>query len=193
MKSLEKNSDFVITFRFYFVFLLLLGIIYPVFITMTASKIFSFQSSGSLILRKENKIASSLLAQKTNTENFFLLRPSAVDYSTIPSGASNLGKTSLILSEQIKERKEKLTGLGIDLVKCEELLYTSGSGLDPHITPICAKEQARILSEKFQISAEFLLGLINARVEPALFGFIGRERVNVNHLNESLKLFLDAR
>ena len=131
---------------------------------------------------KDNKVlGSSLIAQKFTSERYFQSRPSAGDYATIPSGASNLGPTSAAFKEAVDKKRAQL---GENAPA--DLLTTSGSGLDPHLSPEGIRFQipklvkARNLDEA---SSKKLNDLVTTMIEGPQFGFLGNPRVNVLALN----------
>lgn len=157
---------------------LLLGLAYPGVVTLIAQELFPYQAGGSLIRVGGRVIGSSLLAQKTTSEKYFWPRPSASDYGAVPSGASNLGPTSKALKAAIEERKAK--GLPTDL------LYSSGSGLDPDITLDAALGQVpRIVQSRHlsETQGQQLTELVHQSLEPRDFHLFGEPRVNVLLLN----------
>lgn len=147
--------------------------------------IFPFKANGSLLVEKGRVVGSELLAQNITSKAMFRYRPSAASYGTLPSGASNLSPSSLDLKKLIEERILDLEAAGISKDECNELLYTSGSGLDPHITPICAYEQAKVLAKEGKVPLDQINELILKHTEYPLLGFVGRERINVTKLNLS--------
>ncbi|TGM81562.1 potassium-transporting ATPase subunit C [Leptospira mtsangambouensis] len=191
MKNNETSSQWEISIRFLFVSLLLLGVVYPATVTGISNLFFPKKANGSLIVSDGKVIGSELLAQKVNSKSMFMYRPSAADYKMIPSGASNLSPSSLDLKAFVNQRKSDLDNLGIHYHKCPELLYTSGSGLDPHISVACAQEQASSLHRKFNVPIETLNELIDKNTEYSLWGIVGRERVNVTKLNVSWKKMIN--
>lgn len=130
---------------FFFLFMTLLtGAIYPIFITIIARIIAPHSSQGSLV-EVNHKVAGSLLiAQEFKDPKYFWPRPSAVNYK-LPSGGSNYGLTSAALKQAIEERKKKLEGTGPN--PPPEMLYASGSGLDPHISKIAAYYQTKRIAK----------------------------------------------
>src|ERR1700737_4385127 len=122
--------------RIYVLLTLLTGIIYPLAMTGVAQLLFPNQANGSRILDDGKIVGSELLAQKFESQVYFWPRPSAADYATVASGASNKGPTSADLKKSIEERREKF---GTDAPM--DLLTASGSGLDPHISPEAARLQ----------------------------------------------------
>ncbi|TGK87102.1 potassium-transporting ATPase subunit C [Leptospira noumeaensis] len=191
MKSNETSNQWEIAIRFFFLSILVFGFIYPLSVTGLSQTFFPFQANGSLVVNQGNIIGSELLAQKVNMENMFLYRPSAANYNTIPSGASNLSPSSSHLKTFVETRKSELESLGLRPDRCPELLYASGSGLDPHISVTCAREQAEFLNKHSKVPLEVINELIDKNTEYPLFGMIGQKRVNVTKLNVSWKQLKD--
>jgi K+-transporting ATPase ATPase C chain len=163
---------------------LLTGGVYPVAVTVIAHIAFSKAAAGSLIQRNGDIAGSELLAQKAEDPRYFWPRPSAADYATVASGASNQGPTSESLRKSIAERRLKY---GNDAPA--DLLTTSGSGLDPHLTPAAAKSEAPRVAAARHMSLDKLNAMIDQFTEGPQFGVFGESRVNVLKLN----LALDAR
>lgn len=157
---------------------LLTGAIYPLLLTLVAQVTMPLKANGSLV-HKDDKIAGSvLIAQKFSDTKYFWPRPSAIEYQPIPSGGSNLGPTSLKLKEKIKERK-KYYGENAPA----DLLYASGSGLDPHISLQAAYFQLDRIAKARSISSEKLKEIVDSHVEGKLFK---HKYVNVLILNQVL-------
>jgi K+-transporting ATPase ATPase C chain len=123
-------------------------------------------------------------------EKYFWGRPSSVDYNPLPSGGSNLGPTSAALKKAVQERSDlirKTHGLSDRDPIPSELLFASGSGLDPEISPEAAYFQAaRIAKARGLADKQKLHALIQARTKGPDLGFIGEPRVNVLQLNLAL-------
>jgi K+-transporting ATPase ATPase C chain len=167
--------------RLYIVLTLLTGIVYPLAMTGLAQIAFPKQANGSRAVEKGKLIGSELLAQKFDSPRYFWSRPSAADYATVASGASNKGPTSADLKKSIDERRAKF---GIDAPI--DLLTASGSGLDPHISPEAARLQIPRVAAARNFSAEKISALIDQNMEGPQFGFLGEPRINVLQLNRAL-------
>jgi potassium-transporting ATPase KdpC subunit len=172
---------------------LLTGIIYPLALTGLAFLTMRFKAEGSFVKSQGKAVGSALIAQKFQSTKYFWARPSANDYNGLSSGGSNLGPTSALLKKTIQERQTLILQthqLSDPDIIPSELLYASGSGLDPHISPKAAYFQlervvkARGLNEK--INKKSIFKLIHAHIEKPLFNFIGSPRVNVLLLNIAL-------
>jgi K+-transporting ATPase ATPase C chain len=167
--------------RAYILLTLVTGIIYPLAITGIAQLCFPRQANGSRIIRNGQVIGSDLLTQKFELPRYFWPRPSAADFATVPSGASNKGPTSADLKKAIDERRIKFGGEApIDL------LTASGSGLDPHISPEAARSQIPRIAAERNISLQEISELVDQMIEPPQLGFLGEPRVNVLRLNRAL-------
>lgn len=161
------------------------GVAYPLLICVVAQGFFPFAAHGSFVGLDGSPISGSLLiAQKIEQERYFWARPSAVDYNALSSGGSNLGPISPALKKKVEERRQKLlkahphtTGVPA------ELLYASGSGLDPHISPKTAYYQLDRIASVRGIDKQVLKALVDSYVEAPLFG---RPIVNVLILNLAL-------
>ena len=162
---------------------LLTGVAYPLAVTAVARLAFPKRSAGSLVWRDGKPVGSALLAQKFEGARYFWPRPSAGDYATVPSGASNLGPTSEALRKAIAERRAKY---GADAPA--DMLTASASGLDPHISPQAASQQVARVSAARRLPAERIAALVAEATEPPQYGIFGEPRVNVLALN----LRLDA-
>lgn len=160
---------------------LLTGIVYPLAMTGLTSVCFPQEASGSLVALNGKIAGSDLLAQKFESPRYFWPRPSAADYATVSSGASNKGPTSLDLQKAIAERREKF---GAEAPV--DLLTASGSGLDPHLSPEAARFQiARVAAER-KLPNERLSALLDELTEGPQYGLFGEPRVNVLRLNLAL-------
>jgi len=171
------------------VFTVLTGILYPLAVTGIAQVTFPRQANGSLIERDGKVVGSELLAQQFTGAKYFWPRPSAGSYATVPSGASNLGPTSgQLQSNVVANAKAFRDGnkLSADAPVPADMVFTSGSGLDPHISPEAARLQiARVAAER-KLRADQVDALVDKFIEPPQLGFLGEPRVNVLLLNLAL-------
>lgn len=167
--------------RIYIVLTLLTGIIYPLAMTGVAQLLFPRQANGSRIVEQNKLVGSDLIAQKFEDPKYFWPRPSAADYATVASGASNKGPTAADLKKAIDERRGKF---GADAPI--DLLTASGSGLDPHVSPGAARLQIARVAAMRNLSIERISALVEQAIEPPQFGFIGDPRVNILRLNRAL-------
>jgi K+-transporting ATPase ATPase C chain len=167
--------------RIYLVLTLLTGIIYPLAMTGIAQLCFPKQANGSRVIEGDKLIGSDLLVQKFESPRYFWPRPSAADFATVPSGASNKGPTSTDLKKSINERRAKF---GADAPV--DLLTASGSGLDPHISPEAARAQVPRVAGARNLPPQRITDLVDQIIEPPQLGFLGDPRVNVFRLNRAL-------
>ena len=170
-----------VSFRALVLFTVLTGGVYPLVVTGISKIIFPHEANGSLLTRGERIVGSELIGQKFTGPIYFHSRPSAADYATLPSGASNLSPTSLALKNIVEERRAALGGAAPF-----DLLTASASGLDPHVSPAAAKFQIPRIVEARSLGiagiAE-LTALVDQITEGPQLGFLGKERVNVLVLN----------
>lgn len=175
-------ATFKIALKAFLFMMLLTGGIYPLIITVIAQMTMPNLANGSLVKNGEKVIGSTLIAQKFEGEHYFWPRPSAIDYHPLkPSGGSNLGPTSKKLQEEVEKRKQKY---GADAPS--DLLYASGSGLDPHISLEAANYQIPRVAKARSIEEEELKKLIESLKEKKQLGFFGSDYVNVLLLNQAL-------
>jgi len=174
-------KDILASLRAILVLTLITSVAYPLVITAIAQLAFPAQANGSLVKSGDAVVGSGLLAQKFTDMKYFAPRPSATDYGTVASGASNQGYTSKKLLDTISELR---AALGADAPA--DLLTASGSGLDPDISPEAARFQAARVSEARGLPVETVNQLIDAHIQPPQFGFLGQARVNVLTLNLAL-------
>ena len=159
----------------------LTGFIYPLVVTGISHLAFPSAATGSLVKRGDQFVGSALLAQKTESPAYFWPRPSAADYATVASGASNLGPTSDALKKAVAERRAKFGGTAP-----ADLLTASGSGLDPHISPEAARQQAGRIARERKLPLDQIESLIERITEHPQFGIFGEPRANVLALNLAL-------
>jgi K+-transporting ATPase KdpC subunit len=168
---------------------LVTGMIYPLSVTGIAQLAFPFQANGSLVKVDGQVVGSALIGQALNTPRYFWPRPSAIGYNPMPSSGSNLSPTSQALLEQVQQRDQELHllyNLPADVSLPADLLFASGSGLDPHISPAAARLQIPRVAQERELSTEQVAALVEEYIEPAQFGFFGEPRVNVLLLNLAL-------
>jgi K+-transporting ATPase ATPase C chain len=165
------------------------GIAYPLVMTGVAQLLFRNQANGSLIVRNGQVIGSELIAQQFTGDKYFWPRPSAGSYATVPSGASNLGPTSQTLQSNVTANAAAFrTGnkLAVDAPVPADMVFTSASGLDPHISPEAARLQVARVAGARGISTDQIKALVERFIEPPQWGIFGEPRVNVLRLNVAL-------
>jgi len=165
---------------------ILVGGIYPLFMTGVGALFFPHQAQGSLVSSNGKLQGSSLMAQAFSTDRYFHERPSSTSYDPSSSGASNQGYTSAQLKKDFDQRKadwQKSTGSAEAPI---EMLYSSGSGVDPDISPRAAELQAPVVAAARHLSAAQaaqLLDMVRTHEKQPQLGFLGEPRVNVLSLN----------
>ncbi|MBM9500311.1 potassium-transporting ATPase subunit KdpC [Leptospira sp. 201903071] len=183
------NTVFI-ALRTLFFLIFVTGIFYPIVVTGFSERLFPSQSGGSLIRINGQIVGSELLAQKFTKDEYFWPRPSAADFATMASGASNSSATNASLKAKVDERKDFLLKKHPDQSTVPpDLLFASGSGLDPHISPAAASFQMQRIATARKLSSEQtveLKKLLEESIEKPSFGFIGEKRINVLRLNLNL-------
>lgn len=175
--------------RLFGVLTVITGIAYPVAVTGVARLGMANAAGGSLIRRDGRVVGSVLVAQSFAQDNYFWPRPSAGSFATVASGASNLGPVSEKLRIQVEQRARDLrtaNGRGANTPIPAELITTSASGLDPHLTLEAALFQVPRVARARGLPEPTLNQLVHRALEPAAGGWLGVPRVNVLRLNLAL-------
>jgi potassium-transporting ATPase KdpC subunit len=186
---MNLTQDFLRSLRLVIVLWVLTAIVYPGIILVVGQVAFSYQANGSVINNNLGQsIGSALIGQPFKSDRYFWSRPSAIDYATQPavvqtgtSGASNLAPSNPALLDRIKSEAQRLQSAQTKLTN--DLLYASGSGLDPHISLESAQAQVKRIAQARQLSETQIQTLVSQSVDDRVFGLFGEPGVNVLKLN----------
>jgi K+-transporting ATPase ATPase C chain len=176
------------------------GLIYPLAMTGIAGALFPYQAQGSLIEKDGKVVGSALIGQVFTEDKYFHGRPSATvmpdpkdpaktidaPYNAANSGGSNLGPTNKALVERVKGDVDKLKEENSSMPVPIDLVTTSGSGLDPDISPAAAVFQAARIAKARNMPEDRIRQIVNDNVANRFLGLLGEPRVNVLALNLAL-------
>ncbi|MBF0519338.1 MAG: potassium-transporting ATPase subunit KdpC [Nitrospirae bacterium] len=173
------------------VFTVMLGIIYPLAMTGIAQAVFPDKANGSIIVKNGKTVGSSLIGQPFSAPGYFWSRPSATTpypYNGVSSSSSNLGQNNPDLQKALADRISALKTADPENTKPIpiDLITSSGSGLDPHISPAAALYQIHRVAKHRGLSESIVTSLVEKHTEPRQFGIFGEPVVNVVKLNIAL-------
>jgi K+-transporting ATPase ATPase C chain len=167
---------------------ILFGVVYPLVVTGLAQALFHDKANGQLLERDGKIIGSRIIGESFSSPGYFRSRPSAAGtgYDAVNSGGTNLGPTNKKLIDSVKAAvdaaKRENPGVPVPI----DLVTSSASGLDPHISPAAAEFQARRVARERGISESEVRRLVSVHSEGRQFGFFGEPVVNVLELNLAL-------
>ncbi len=167
----------------------LTGAVYPMLVTSIAQQLFPTAANGSMVEVNGKILGSALIGQPRSSPEYFWSRPSATAphaYNAAASGGSNLGPTNPALMIAVEERLAAFRGSEARVRVPVDVVTTSGSGIDPHISPAGAEAQVPRIAAARGIRPEQVKEVLRRHIEPRTFGLLGEKRVNVLLLNIAL-------
>ena len=172
-------------------FAALLGIAYPLAITGVGQALFPDQANGSLVRDEGIVVGSTVVGQAFSSARYFNTRPSAAGdgYDGLASSGSNLGPASRVLADRVKADVARLSETAPGPNVPPDLVTTSASGLDPHISPEAALYQVDRVARVRSLDPVAVRKLVQQAVERPILGFLGKPRVNLFMLNRRLDAF----
>jgi potassium-transporting ATPase KdpC subunit len=183
------KKNLIISIWFTIVTTILLGIVYPLVVTGVAEALFPRQANGDLIHRGGQLVGSRILGQPFTAPGYFWSRPSAAGtagYDPTSSSGSNLGPTNKMLIDRVNASVKALQPTNPNTPIPVDLVTTSGSGLDPDITPAAAEFQVPRVAHERGMTEDQVRALVKAHTKGRQLGFLGEPRVNVLELNLDL-------
>ncbi len=182
------KKELILALRFTLVTTLVFGLIYPLGVTGLSRLLFPKQATGSLIERNGQVVGSKLIGQTFSSDKYFHSRPSAAGtgYDATASSASNLAPTNQALADRVKSDVAKLQQENPGTSIPADLVTSSGSGLDPEISPAAAEFQIPRIAKVRGISVDSLKAIVSRHTQARTFGIFGEPRVNVLELNLDL-------
>ena len=189
---MSRMNTIIKTIKISIILLILVSagqVAYTYFVTAVAQITMPDKANGSLLYVDGKVVGSELIGQSFTSPGYFHGRPSALDYEGDESAGSNLGPTSAKLTEKVSQRVEQVrreNGLAEDAPVPADLVLTSASGLDPHISVESAMLQVARVATARGLPEPAVKALVDRHIEPPQFGILGQEKVNVLKLNLAL-------
>lgn len=189
------KNHLIVAMKFTLITTLLFGLLYPLAVTGLSHLLFPKQANGSLIEKNGQILGSRLIGQPFTSDKYFHSRPSAAGtgYDATASSGSNLGPTNKQLVDRVKQDVAKLQQENPGVAIPADLVTSSGSGLDPDISPAAAEFQIPRIARARGISAETLRPLVARHTQQRQWGILGEARVNVLELNLDLDASFPAK
>ncbi|MGA3177382.1 MAG: potassium-transporting ATPase subunit KdpC [Candidatus Acidiferrum sp.] len=189
------KNHLIVALKFTLITTLLFGLVYPLAVTGLSQLLFPKQANGSLIEKNGQILGSRLIGQAFTSDKYFHSRPSAAGngYDATASSGSNLAPTNQQLVDRVKQDVAKLQQENPGVAIPADLVTTSGSGLDPDISPAAAEFQIPRIARARGISAETLRPLVARHTQQRQWGILGEARVNVLELNLNLDASFPAK
>ena len=182
------KKQLIVALLFTIVTTILFGVLYPLAVTGLSSLFFADKAQGSLIVRNGQVVGSKLIGQQFSSDKYFHSRPSSAGtgYDAASSSPSNLGPTNQQLIDRVKQDVAKLHQENPITPIPADLVTSSGSGLDPDISPAAAEFQVPRVARTRNITANTVRQLIAKHTELRQWGILGEPRVHVLELNLDL-------
>ena len=182
------KKELIVALRFTVVTTLFFGLLYPLGVTGLSKMLFPKQAAGSLIERNGRIVGSSLIGQSFASEKYFHSRPSAAGngYDAGASSPSNLAPTNQALIDRVKSDVAKLQQENPGAAIPADLVTSSGSGLDPDISPAAAEFQIPRVAKSRGLSVDAVKAIVARHTQARTWGIFGEPRLNVLELNLDL-------
>ena len=183
------KNETIKALKVFLFFVILTGVVYPLAITAVAQITMPYQANGSLIKQNDKIIGSKLIGQNFDEPEYFYTRPSAVNYDGAGSGASNLGPSNKKLMNKVQDRIKlvrEVNNIPANKSIPADMILTSASGLDPHISIQNALLQLPRVAKERNLPEAKIENLIKNSTDPDFIGLWGQRGVNVLKLNLEL-------